>query len=194
MIVILINGLRDRFYCDAQDGSVPVESVIVNDLIPAVDKVHRTIARREARVIEGASMGGFGALCLGLKHPEIFGVISSVMPGIHDEGSIAEMYPNTFRSVYGGNKAYFQANSPWNLLQKNADALRGRTAIRLWIGGADLEWRQERNARFHAALNKLKIEHEYRVIQGVAHAFLSLYEKMGDENWNFYRRVLPTGN
>ena len=54
MIVVLVNGLRDRFYCDAADGTVPLESVIVRDLIAEVDQVHRTLARREARVIEGA--------------------------------------------------------------------------------------------------------------------------------------------
>ena len=190
MIVVLANGMRDRFYCDAPDGSVPVETVIVKDLVAAVDQTHRTVARREARVIEGASMGGFGALYLGLKYPEVFGIVSSVMAGIHDEASIAEMYPEAFQSVYGGSKAYFHDNSPWTLVEKHADALRGRTFIRLWIGGADLEWRRERNANFHWLLERLAIAHEYRVIPGVAHAFMPLYEKMGDANWAFYQRAL----
>src|SRR4029077_11245252 len=98
-----------------------------------------TLARREARVIEGASMGGFGALYLGCKYPEVFGVISGIMPGIHDENSMAEMYPKAFQSVYGGSKDYFHNNSPWTLVEKNADDLRHRTFIRLWIGGADAD-------------------------------------------------------
>ena len=190
MIVILVNGMRDRFYCDAPDGSFPVETVIVKDLVAAVDLAHRTIARREARVIEGASMGGFGALYLGLKYPEVFGVISSVMAGIHDEASIAEMYPEAFQSIYGGSKDYFHDNSPWTLVEKNAGAIRGRTFIRLWIGDSDLEWRQECNETFHRLLEGLAIAHEYRVIPGVAHAFMPLYEKMSDANWAFYRRAL----
>lgn len=193
MIVVLVNGMRDRFYCDAPDGKSPVESVIVRDLVAAVDGAHRTIARREARIIEGASMGGLGAICLGFKYPDVFGAVSGVMPGLHDETSMAEMYPEVFRSVYGGSNEYFQANSPWRLVEKNVAALRDRTVVRLWIGGADQAWRQERAGRFHDLLDRLKIEHEYRVIPGVGHSFLPLYEKMGEVNWVFYRRALAGG-
>lgn len=63
----------------------------------------------------------------------------------------------------------------------------------MWIGGSDLEWRQKRNADFHELLGKLKIDHEYRVIPGVTHAFMPLYEKMGGENWDFYKRALRKG-
>lgn len=194
MIVILVNGMNDRFYCDSPDGKMPVETVIVKDLVAEVDRAHRTIARREARVIEGASMGGFGALYLGFKYPEVFGVVSGVMPGIHDDNSIVEMYPQTFQSVYGGSREYFHRNSPWTLAEQNAGALRHRTFIRVWIGGADLAWRQEFTGKFHQLLDRLDLEHEYRVIPGVAHAFLPLYEKMGDANWAFYRRALAGKN
>lgn len=189
MIVILANGMRDRFYCDSPDGTFPVETVIVRDLVSAVDQAHRTLPRREGRAIEGASMGGFGALYLGFKYPETFGVISSVMAGIHDEDSMAEMYPGAFQAVYGGSKDYFRRNSPWTLVERSADTLRHRTHLRLWIGGADLDWRQERNGRFHQVLERLNLAHEYRVIPGVAHAFMPLYEKMGEANWAFYRRA-----
>ncbi|MES2692598.1 MAG: alpha/beta hydrolase-fold protein [Verrucomicrobiota bacterium] len=192
MIVILVNGMNDRFYCDSPDGKFPVETVIVKDLVAEVDRAHRTLARREARIVEGASMGGLGALYLGFKYPEVFGVVSGVMPGIHDEHSIVEKYPKTFESVYGGSREYFIRNSPWTLVEQNADALRHRTFIRVWIGGADLDWRQAFTGKFHQLLDRLDLEHEYRVIPGVAHAFLPLYEKMGEANWAFYRRALAT--
>ena len=48
MIVVLVNGMRDRFYCDSPDGKSPVEIVIVNELIPHIDRTYRTIAKREA--------------------------------------------------------------------------------------------------------------------------------------------------
>jgi endo-1,4-beta-xylanase len=71
MIVVLVNGMRDSFYNDSKDGKWPVESVIVKELIPHIDKTYRTIARRELRAVEGYSMGGYGAAHLGFKYPDV---------------------------------------------------------------------------------------------------------------------------
>lgn len=53
------------------------EDHIIRDLIPYVDEKYRTEARREGRAISGLSMGGFGALALGLRHPYLFASIGS---------------------------------------------------------------------------------------------------------------------
>lgn len=194
MIVVLVNGMRSSFYCDSVDGKVPVESVIIKDLIPHVDSTFRTIARREARMVEGASMGAFGALHLAFKYPEVFGAVSSIMAGIHDENSMAEMYPEIFQAIFAGNKDCFRTNSPWYLLEKNSETIRGRTKIRLWIGDQDLEWRRARTLRFHELLGRLNIEHQFEIVPGVAHSFLPQYDKMGEKNWGFYRDSLSQPN
>jgi S-formylglutathione hydrolase FrmB len=48
------------------------EDHIVQDVVGHVDWTFRTIARREGRAINGLSMGGSGALTLGLRHPDMF--------------------------------------------------------------------------------------------------------------------------
>jgi S-formylglutathione hydrolase FrmB len=48
------------------------EDAMVKDLVGHVDATYRTIARREGRAINGLSMGGYGGLMLGLKHPDMF--------------------------------------------------------------------------------------------------------------------------
>ena len=53
------------------------EDHIVKDVIGHVDGNYRTISQREGRAISGLSMGGFGGLTLGLRHPEIFVSIGS---------------------------------------------------------------------------------------------------------------------
>ena len=53
------------------------EDHIVRDVIGHVDAHYRTIARREGRAINGLSMGGYGALTLGLRHPDLFVSIGS---------------------------------------------------------------------------------------------------------------------
>lgn len=47
------------------------------DVINYVDQHYRTIADRKGRAINGISMGGFGAISLGLTHPELFCSIGS---------------------------------------------------------------------------------------------------------------------
>jgi putative tributyrin esterase len=53
------------------------EDYIIKDLVGHVDGTYRTMAKREARAINGLSMGGYGALMLGLRHPDMFCAIGS---------------------------------------------------------------------------------------------------------------------
>jgi putative tributyrin esterase len=53
------------------------EDYLVKDLIGHVDAHFRTIARREGRAINGLSMGGYGSLMLGLRHPDRFIAVGS---------------------------------------------------------------------------------------------------------------------
>lgn len=48
------------------------ESYIIQELIPEIDRKFRTKANRSGRAIAGLSMGGYGALKFGIKHPETF--------------------------------------------------------------------------------------------------------------------------
>ena len=53
------------------------EDYMVKDLIGHVDATYRTISSREGRAINGLSMGGYGALMLALRHPDMFCSIGS---------------------------------------------------------------------------------------------------------------------
>ena len=50
---------------------------MVEDLVGHVDRTFRTIAARGGRAINGLSMGGYGAIMLGLRHPDMFCSIGS---------------------------------------------------------------------------------------------------------------------
>jgi S-formylglutathione hydrolase FrmB len=53
------------------------EDYLVKDLIGHIDATYRTIAHREGRAINGLSMGGYGGIMLGLRHPDLFCSIGS---------------------------------------------------------------------------------------------------------------------
>lgn len=51
------------------------EGFIARDLVGYIDAHYRTIARRDARGLGGHSMGGYGTLRIGMKHPEVFSAL-----------------------------------------------------------------------------------------------------------------------
>jgi len=51
------------------------EAYIAKDLIGYIDGHYRTIADRRARGLAGHSMGGYGTVRIGMKHPEAFSVL-----------------------------------------------------------------------------------------------------------------------
>jgi enterochelin esterase-like enzyme len=53
------------------------QSFVVEEVLPFVDQLYRTIPRREARAIVGRSSGGFGALRIGIDRPDAFAAIGS---------------------------------------------------------------------------------------------------------------------
>jgi putative tributyrin esterase len=53
------------------------ETYITQDLVGWVDRTYKTIASREGRAIAGLSMGGYGALLLGLRHTDLFAAAAS---------------------------------------------------------------------------------------------------------------------
>ncbi|MCP4707533.1 MAG: alpha/beta fold hydrolase, partial [Planctomycetes bacterium] len=65
-------------WSESADGQTNnFDDYITTDLVTYVDNNYRTISRREGRAIIGLSMGGYGGITLGLRHPELFCSIGS---------------------------------------------------------------------------------------------------------------------
>jgi S-formylglutathione hydrolase FrmB len=134
------------------------EDYIVKDLIAHVDATYRTIPERRARAIGGLSMGGFGALTLGLRHRDRFaaivshsGVDSLFYKGPHpyDAGKV-EIVDNQsvplhwgekvggigvlVRKVFGSSLANWEAHDPATLASKLHD---GDIALYFDVGTED---------------------------------------------------------
>ena len=70
-------GLLPPMICVFPNGGVSwyqgdVEKMIIDELIPAIDRDYRTIAKGQSRAVAGFSMGGYGAVYLSVMHPELF--------------------------------------------------------------------------------------------------------------------------
>lgn len=52
------------------------ETHVIEELVPWVDRTYRTLADARHRAVAGKSSGGFGALRLGMLHPNVFGALA----------------------------------------------------------------------------------------------------------------------
>jgi S-formylglutathione hydrolase FrmB len=86
-IVVMPDMDRTRYVLS--DGVVDphVETFITRELIDHIDATYRTLPSRESRAIAGLSIGGLGAMLLGLRHPDRFGAIGSFSAPLNSLGN-----------------------------------------------------------------------------------------------------------
>jgi endo-1,4-beta-xylanase len=188
MLVVFVNGMVDSLYCDAVTLCRPVETVIIQELIPRIDATWRTIPARAGRAIEGFSMGGFGAGHLGFKYPEIFGAVSMLDAAYIDlDATLKKRRVDMFLRAFGGEDEKIIAEHPLTLAEKNTARIKGRAIIRQIAGPL-----ARPNQLLHEKLASLGIGHEYRVFDGAPHNHAVLYERLGDANWAFYNQAFAS--
>lgn len=194
MIIVFPNSFANAMWCDSADGKRPIETIVIKEIIPEVDSKFRTIAKREGRIIEGFSMGGYGAGRLGFKYPHLFAGISMLAAGPLDlefngprAQSNRDERERILQSVFGGKMEEFRAQSPWNLAEKNASKLKSGVSIRISVGEKDFTF--PANREFSSHLIQLGITHAFVTPPKISHDTMALLKSMGEENWNFYRNL-----
>jgi len=70
------------WFVDSFDGRVKYDSFLTSELVPWVEKTYRVRKARSARAALGISMGGYGALHWGFRHPELFCVVGGLSPAV----------------------------------------------------------------------------------------------------------------
>lgn len=191
-LVVFPDGFSQSNWVNSQDGLVPMEDVFIQEVIPRIEADYRVVLSKEGRLIEGGSMGGYGAARFGLKYPEMFSAISMLNPGPMqpfmnvDEAPIVgrEAAQRIFDTVYGGDQAYFQAQSPWQLATEFADAGAGDLKIRIILGANDPI--AAVNEQFSQHLDSLSIAHELILLEDAGHNPREMFAALGEDYWTFF--------
>lgn len=173
------------------------ETYVVKDLVGHVDATYRTIADRGARGIGGLSMGGFGALVVGLRNPGVFTSIAShsgidallyAGPHPYEKGKVVlaedastwgrEVEPigAHVRAVFGPDMANWRAHDPAILAARLED---GAVALYLDCGTEDVFALHDGMQYLHDILVERGIEHEYYLGPG-RHDFSFWAERIDD--------------
>jgi endo-1,4-beta-xylanase len=210
-LVVFPNGGQSTWYADSHDGKLPIETMIVRELIPHVDATYRTLTDRAGRAISGMSMGGFGAITLGMKHPDIFSSVVAYAPafievlrgpdgeitlgrpgGTHEGGNpltTNQWARNAamFEQMFDNDPDVFAAHSPLAIVARDAAMLRDRLPIRFVIGTDD--GLLNANELFHDLMTQYRYFHEYFVLEGIGHDMTALYDALGMHNLAFQARA-----
>jgi S-formylglutathione hydrolase FrmB len=156
------------------------ETYITKDLVGFIDTTYRTIPAREGRAIAGLSMGGFGALQLGMRHPDLF-VAAASHSGVdallyggpipYEKGKVVTLtdvktwgdglgpFGTWIRGIFGTDLATWQGYDPAQLVTK-LDPKTG-PALYLDCGTEDGFLLHNHMQYLHDLLTERGIEHAY---------------------------------
>lgn len=178
LIIVMPDGDRG-FYTDGLNAPAH-ESHIVVDVIEFVERWLPVIPSREGRTIAGLSMGGYGALKLALKFPQLF-VAASSHSGCLRVGEVLKRYADT-PDIAAERRAIFgkaPENGPEDIfavVKALMDGKSDRPALRFDCGVDD--FLIEENRDFHRHLDELGYVHQYT-------------EHPGVHNWEYWDRHVP---
>jgi S-formylglutathione hydrolase FrmB len=118
---------------EGRGGPPKWEAFLIDELIPWVDRNMRALPERGKRAIAGLSMGGFGAMSLAARHPDLFVAAGSFSGAVDTNYSPAQAVVQGETVADGGttpdaiwgpravDEIYWRAHNPWDL----AENLRG---------------------------------------------------------------------
>lgn len=183
------------FWIDWHDGSRPYERYLLEEVLPAAEALLGARPSRERRVILGVSMGGGGALQIGMRHPELFGGAGSLSGLLLDQEEARSLLRTSRTRFFvdlervfgdGSDQEYFDAHDVYGIAERRAAAFDQR--IFLAAGTREDPEFLRTTRRFHDHLAAL----------GIAHAFAA-YD--GGHGWKYWaplieealRALLPGG-
>ena len=179
LLLVMPQGEDSYYVNSATRPQDRYEDYIVHDLIADVESRFPVARGRSHRAIAGVSMGGFGAINLALKHPELFafaGGISSALDVPSRPFSIKRIGQwRHHRSIFGDwQGAAQQQNDPFTLAQ-SADP---SSAPYLYLTCGDQEGLLPSNRKFAATLEQRHFKYEFHIAPG-------------GHNWNQWNARVP---
>lgn len=171
--IIAIPYGANSFYLNSKNG-LRYEDAIVKDFIPFIDKTYRTQPKN--RMIAGISMGGYGALMIAFKHPEMFVGVAAHCAALFEELPKAPTSPKDARGKYRYEIAmelygkpldsdHFQQNNPLNLVRVNKEKIKN-LKIYFDIGKQDRYGFEGANLLLDDILTKANVKHEFVLVDG----------------------------
>lgn len=149
------------------------ETFISDELVKYIDKNFKVYPVPEKRGITGLSMGGHGALMLGITHPEIYGAAAS-MSGAVNLLSLADRYE--IKQIIGDTAQYLSTWKKYSVVNLADTLTNNKMPLLVDCGIKDIFIKD--NRLLHEVLLKQNINHTY-------------IEREGGHTWSYWTNALP---
>ena len=172
LIFVMPDG-RNLWYWDSiSPKGQNMESFITNDLIPYIDTKYPTLAQRSSRAISGISMGGHGALWIGLRHPDLFKAAGSMSGGVDIRPFADQWEMKELLGTIEDNPKAWDEHTVMTL----ADTISPGQIDIIFDAGTE-DFVNQVNADLHKKLVERKIPHEY-------------ISRPGEHSWDYWRNSI----
>jgi len=175
IIIVPICDFAYSLWTDSYDGSYLDESKFIFDLIPYLENKYSC----SERFIEGFSMGGFGAVKMLFKYPNLFRKAINYDGGFFTYKSLNYRLKNTQEVIFN-NEEYFDENDPFKILLSNKDIL-GDSSLLSIIG---LLKKPNKELRKLMEANDLAIKY---IPTQFKHQYFEIIEKYCQDCFDFYQ-------
>ena len=155
------NGPHDATqFLNRPDGKCSVEDYVTRELPEQIESRYNADNRPEGRALIGLSSGGYGAVNIGMKHPDIFRVLVSHSGffQLADDASATKRW-------LGPNRVLWDVNDPF----KKAGDWNKDTELHLYLDCGKSDDLLDENVRFSKRLGQLGIDHIFKAYPGSHH-------------------------
>jgi putative tributyrin esterase len=177
LIIVTPDASRSWYVNSVTNAKAHYDDYIMKDVIAYVDKNFRTIPEPFARAIAGVSMGGYGAMLLGLEHRDQFAAIGSFSGALSAAHVAPEPLPKNATEEEKKNRQEYVdlVGAPGSKEQKERDPFElvqnipvdDMPMLFIVCGGQD--GNIDSTHAFLMELAKRRIPYEYREISPRAH-------------------------
>jgi S-formylglutathione hydrolase FrmB len=181
--VLVSPGAPGSWFSDFHDGTAKWETFLTGDLLRQVEASWRVLPGRESRGVTGISMGGYGAVKLALRRPDLFATASGLSAALtsldfEDVGGFPSFVRRDLYRVFGAtaDSNSFAKNDVWRLLEAAPET--PRASFDLYSGTEDSYEVDRLAARFAARM----VDRGFEVRVELS---------PGGHDWDYWRAAMP---
>ncbi len=172
-IAVIMPDAAKSFYADMVYGD-KYFTHIAYEILEYTRKLFNLSTRRDDTFIAGLSMGGYGAVKIALRRPEIFSAAAS-LSGCLDIEAIVNKEPELSKIILGEDTDLSKSNENTVYLVKKMNGAPVKPKIYQAIGKSDFLY--EGNQKFKQVIEKTDFEYFYE-------------EGIGDHTWDFWDKYI----
>ena len=182
--VLVLEGEKG-YWTDWLDGAVEhtYEQLVLDTVEEVVNGYPIDV---EKTAVVGVSMGGFGALSIGLRHPEVFSAMIALSPTDMELAVQAQPRRPLYTQIYGEpiHLPYVSARNPRELIIRGA----GQGQLLAWVyGTAEPDKFRLGGERLQRVAEVNELYYQQRIVQGGTHSAATTW---GEETTKWWGQLL----